>query len=213
MRLYYGPPDGWTGIRVSWSAGDADYFNSRFPCSGVRGPGWAGFSPENGDLTDIGDGLGDGDGWDAFLDDCLAFALDRLPAYKGPKFPGPATAQIPGRVVARRIASYRGLIFREPVIFRACKLAPTRGEVIAIFPCLPADETGALAVDYAHVGQHGACSRAVVGVTRPASLRESAELRLELALLGHGLQPVKRWSAEFDMERRLLAAQIAAQTA
>ena len=55
------------------------------------------------------------------------------------------------------------------------------GDVIALFPELPADVPKRLITSYQHVGQHGAADYTIVhGATRPATPAEYAPLQREL---------------------------------
>jgi hypothetical protein len=64
-----------------------------------------------------------------------------------------------------------------PVIFRADF---DSGEITAVFPTLPHDERSDLVTCYAHVGQHGACSKDWFMGTRNATLGELQPLLREL---------------------------------
>lgn len=61
------------------------------------------------------------------------------------------------------------------VIFRA----ESGGEVLAVFPSIPADYHGAM-LCYAHIGQHGGCSDAYYRTTKPATPAQYASLLAEL---------------------------------
>jgi hypothetical protein len=67
------------------------------------------------------------------------------------------------------------------------------GEVVAVFPDI---WSGVLVACYAHVGQHGACSREWYYSTRPAKPEEYADLMAELegAPYGYRLKVLRRWS-------------------
>jgi hypothetical protein len=52
--------------------------------------------------------------------------------------------------------------------------------VTAVFPCIPADDSGDLMSCFAHVGQHGAAGHAWFYSMRPAKPAEYAELKREL---------------------------------
>ena len=59
------------------------------------------------------------------------------------------------------------------------------GEVVALFPTIPADPQGHC-LSYLHVGQHGAADPGhVIARTRPASATEYAELLDELTVIGY----------------------------
>ena len=67
-----------------------------------------------------------------------------------------------------------------PVIFRADRSGPNKGEVTAVFPTVPADWAGRLMTCYVHLGQHAACSFDWYRSTRPAKTEEYADLLAEL---------------------------------
>lgn len=72
----------------------------------------------------------------------------------------------------------------DTVIFRTFR----DGEVIALFPDIPADATGHDVQSYQHVGQHGAADYALVmGMTRPATFDQATPLRDELTERGYNL--------------------------
>lgn len=63
-----------------------------------------------------------------------------------------------------------------PVLFRV----DSDGDVTAVFPAYPYDETGATVTAYAHVGQHSCASWEWVSETREATRDEAAPLLAEL---------------------------------
>ena len=73
-----------------------------------------------------------------------------------------------------------------PVLFRV----DDDGDVTAVFPTLPANP--GFWVCYAHVGQHGECSREWYRTTRPAREPEYAPLKRELEQIGYRLKVMKR---------------------
>jgi hypothetical protein len=80
------------------------------------------------------------------------------------------------------------------------------GDVIALFPELPADVLGRFCVSYEHVAQHGGADyHGVVNRTTPARPQEFAALACELARIGYDLRPIQRASARHH-QRRLEAA-------
>ena len=95
-----------------------------------------------------------------------------------------------------------------PVIFRFHK-----GEVIAVFPCAPADNAGSQMTCYAHTGQRSACDLGWYHETRPARPKEYASLKTELesAPYGYRLRVYKRIARSlrerFDTEVRRLRSQ------
>jgi hypothetical protein len=78
------------------------------------------------------------------------------------------------------------------VIFRRWR---DSGDMIALFPEIPADNHGWYCLSYEHVGQHGAADfYGVVQATSPATLKEAAALAEELTGIGYKLKPIKRAS-------------------
>lgn len=72
-----------------------------------------------------------------------------------------------------------------PVIFRVWNrkndVENINGNVIAIFPTLPASTSNPYLVEsYAHVGQHGPADLGIIHDTRPATPTEYAPLKREL---------------------------------
>ena len=68
-----------------------------------------------------------------------------------------------------------------PVIFRMWK----DGEVIALFPTIPAD-MGNSCLSYVHIGQHGAADYDfVIRTTQPATQKDYAPLFAELVKVGY----------------------------
>jgi hypothetical protein len=67
------------------------------------------------------------------------------------------------------------------------------GEIIALFPEIPADYHGALCDSYMHVGQHGSASCSDVSQnTKLASPAEYASLKRELEGIGYNLSVRER---------------------
>lgn len=93
------------------------------------------------------------------------------------------------------------------VIFRRWK---DSGDIIALFPELPADLYGQYCDSYEHVGQHGGADYwGVVQQTTPASPAEAADLAAELTGIGYNVLPIKRASWPHHERRRQLARQFA----
>ena len=68
------------------------------------------------------------------------------------------------------------------VIFRKWQ----NDDVIALFPEIPANNSGTFCQSYEHVGQHGAADYAgVVSRTKPASQDEHIKLLQELQMIGY----------------------------
>jgi len=96
-----------------------------------------------------------------------------------------------------------------PVLFRADRSGDFKGDVTAVFPTLP----GTAAHDatcYAHIGQHGTCSRGWYLDTRAAKPGEYADLLQELRRIYERpddpdavrLVVAKRWTQRHDDARR-----------
>jgi len=79
------------------------------------------------------------------------------------------------------------------VIFRKWR---DGGDIIALFPEIPADCTGYECLSYMHIGQHGAANPTIlIARTVPAAPDEYAELLDELKCIGYtDLQIVQRFS-------------------
>lgn len=87
------------------------------------------------------------------------------------------------------------------VIFRKW----SNGDVIALFPEIPATDTPHHCMSYEHVGQHGAASPAIVLDTVPAKPAEYQQLLFELRRVGYKtLKIVKRFQPQ-DLEARRAA--------
>lgn len=67
------------------------------------------------------------------------------------------------------------------VVFRKFK----DGDVIALFPRIPADISGYHCESYMHIGQHGAADPAIVTRTKPATKTEYTPLLKELRSIGY----------------------------
>ena len=92
-----------------------------------------------------------------------------------------------------------------PVIFRAEKHGPFKGDVTAVFPTL--DEGGYMVRVYAHIGQHSKGSREWYNTTRAAKPDEYADLLTELrGIYETGPDAVRlvarqRWTQAMDRHR------------
>ena len=74
------------------------------------------------------------------------------------------------------------------VVFRTCK----DGNVIALFPDIPATPDGRCCLSYVHVGQHCAAEYArIIRATRPSTAKEAAPLCGELLRAGYRLKVVR----------------------
>jgi hypothetical protein len=67
-----------------------------------------------------------------------------------------------------------------PVVFRAERSGPFKGDVTVVFPTLPADYQGYKMTCFAHIGQHSACDFGWYHKTRAAKPDEYAALKREL---------------------------------
>lgn len=80
------------------------------------------------------------------------------------------------------------------------------GEVIALFPEIPADRWGDTCESYMHHGQHGGASCSpVIEDTKPASPRDYAPLLRELASIGYDPVVKPRVTAAMNRRRKLEA--------
>lgn len=86
------------------------------------------------------------------------------------------------------------------VVFRRWK---DGGEVIALFPELPADAHGYFCDTYMQVGQHGGADYyGVIRESFPVRPSESAILARELRRIGYRLKPIRRASWQHHEQRR-----------
>lgn len=69
---------------------------------------------------------------------------------------------------------------KMPVMFRAERSGPFKGDVTAVFPTLPSDCAGRFFTVYAHIGQHSSGSDEWLRSTRTATDAEASELLEEL---------------------------------
>lgn len=72
----------------------------------------------------------------------------------------------------------------DKVVFRKFK----DGQILALFPRIPADLQGYKCESYMHVGQHGAADPSVVSITKPTTPAEYAGLAKELRSIGYRLE-------------------------
>jgi hypothetical protein len=77
-----------------------------------------------------------------------------------------------------------------------------QGEVLAIFPEIPATAQSWFCLSYASVGQHSAASVAMTSAGRRATPEEYAPLRRELETIGYVLEIRTRRTAAMDNARR-----------
>jgi len=91
------------------------------------------------------------------------------------------------------------------VIFRRWR-ENNGGDIIALFPELPADYQGRFCDAYEQVGQHGGADyHGVVQATKPVTPDEAAPLLRELERIGYRLKPIKRASHKHHEARRATA--------
>lgn len=89
---------------------------------------------------------------------------------------------------------------RVKVIFRKFH----NGEVIALFPAIPADGCAEHCLSYQHVGQHGAASVDLSHCTVPTTPAEYAALAEELRSIGYVLT-IRQRITHVEHKARLLA--------
>ena len=88
------------------------------------------------------------------------------------------------------------------VVFRRWK---DSGEVVAVFPEIPADAEGRQCVTYQCSVEYGAAEYfTLMRATTPAEPEEHADLAHELASLGYHVEPI--WRARLQHHRRRLHA-------
>ena len=89
------------------------------------------------------------------------------------------------------------------VVFRRWR---DNGDIIALFPELPADYQGRFCDAYEHVGQHGGADfHGVIQATKAVSVEDAADLIQELERIGYRLKPIKRASYRIHNARRATA--------
>lgn len=72
---------------------------------------------------------------------------------------------------------------RQKVIFRV-----DHAGIFAALPAIAGTKGPGTCMSYAHIGQHGICDTRLSRYSRPATKRESADLRRELTRLGYELR-------------------------
>ena len=93
------------------------------------------------------------------------------------------------------------------VVFRRWK---DSGDIIALFPEIPADLAGRYCDAYEHVGQHGGADYwGVMQATMPVELHEAEDLTEELTRIGYNLRPIMRASWKHHEKRRQAARECA----
>ena len=97
----------------------------------------------------------------------------------------------------------------DVVVFRRWR--DRSGDVIALFPELPADVQGRYCNSYMHTGQHGGADyHSVIQHTAPVGPKQYAELAEVLWRIGYNLRPMKHASRRHHDKRRATARQLAA---
>jgi len=95
----------------------------------------------------------------------------------------------------------------DTVVFRKWRDC---GDIIALFPEMPADFHGWYCDAYEHVGQHGGADYGgVIRATTPVELEEATDLAEELTRIGYRLRPIKRASWRHHERRRQAARRLA----
>ena len=93
------------------------------------------------------------------------------------------------------------------VIFRKWKSNPCKGEVIALFPEIPAaagTTNGVLCMAYEHIGQHGGANcHVVMDQTTPAKPAEYSDLLNELHKVGYRKLKVYHRFQRSNMQARI----------
>ena len=89
-----------------------------------------------------------------------------------------------------------------PVVLRTWQKYPSKGEVFALLPTLPSDQSGYCCGSFDLTEGHGGAYYAFcIQSSRPATKAESAPLIQELKRIGYCLRVVKRASAAMHNER------------
>jgi hypothetical protein len=97
----------------------------------------------------------------------------------------------------------------DVVVFR--RWHDRSGDIIALFPEIPADVGGRYCQSYMSVGQHGAADYGgVIRHTVPAGPKQYAALAAELWRIGYDLRPIRRASWRHHEVRRQTARRFAA---
>jgi hypothetical protein len=90
----------------------------------------------------------------------------------------------------------------DKVVFRKFR----EGDIIALFPRIPADINGNMCESYQHIGQHGAADlHGVIDNTVYAIPKEYTALAKELRSIGYHLDIGKRVTETDNIARRKLA--------
>jgi hypothetical protein len=95
----------------------------------------------------------------------------------------------------------------DSVVFRRWR---DGGDIIALFPEVPADIFGRYCEAYEHIGQHGGADyHGVIQATVPVELHEAEDLAEELIRIGYRLRPIKRALYTHHEKRRQAARECA----
>lgn len=84
-----------------------------------------------------------------------------------------------------------------PVIFKKFE-----GEVTALFPTIPGNNSPATMTCYAHIGQHGIADQMWAALAKPARPDEYADLLEELQSIGYDDLVIRRRMSRRDYETR-----------
>lgn len=96
----------------------------------------------------------------------------------------------------------------DVVVFRRWR--DRSGDIIALFPEIPADDQGLFCQSYMQVGQHGAADyHSVIRLTAPVGPKQFAPLAEELWRIGYDLRVVKHATQQHHDRRRQAACQMA----
>ena len=89
----------------------------------------------------------------------------------------------------------------EVVVFRRWR--DRSGDIVALFPAIPADVQGRYCDSYMHVGGHGGADyQCVIRHTVPVGPKQYAALAEELRRIGYNLRPMKHASRQHHDKRR-----------
>ena len=93
----------------------------------------------------------------------------------------------------------KGEIMPDVVVFRQWR----GGDIIALFPEIPADIEGRYCQSYMQIGQHGAADyHSVIDRTTPVCEKRYVALAQELRQIGYELQPIRRATVQHHRRRR-----------
>jgi hypothetical protein len=92
----------------------------------------------------------------------------------------------------------------DVVVFRRWR--DCSGDIIALFPEIPADDQGVYCQSYMQVGQHGAADyHSVIRLTAQVSPKQYAPLAEELWRIGYDLRPLKHATQQHHDKRQAMA--------